>query len=246
MFYYKSEAKPLKKSHKIDNFVSMKITQGIENGLKQNESEDETNNDLTIDDIFSNVKATFLPPLSPKVQAPIAVNQTAIPSLIQRTDNNTEKLNFNDNSGMEIEKFEKEPLPQIQPSKTVTLQLSYKLPFVLQTAKKSLYRCFKTNKIKSIAKRLSFTTRLSKHSQSHMKPIVKFSNKLMQSASEKAAIQQLNQLVNNEYADFFGLKQYQKDADDIEYDRGRVKKIKKRVLTVKPDFQRLYESSAQK
>lgn len=38
------------------------------------------------------------------------------------------------------------------------------------------------------------------------------------------------------------MKSFQRDAEDAEYDKGRVKKIRKRVPQPRPDFQKIYEA----
>lgn len=246
MFYYKSEAKVAKKTVKVNGSVPRALSQ-------ENEEEDEKDNNMTIDDIFSNAKVSFLPPLNPKVATAAAVSNTAAQSVVQSLDNTSKqdevkgkKSTFETDSRMEIEKFEEDALPAKGCQKTVTLRIHSQLPKELHFAKKTLFRCFRTNKLKNFAKRLVSISNVPSRNKTHIPLAAKALKAVEKSPAEIAAIEQLNELANTEFAEFFGLKQYKKDAEDIEYDRGRVKKIKKRVLAVKPDFQQLYESTRRK
>lgn len=49
------------------------------------------------------------------------------------------------------------------------------------------------------------------------------------------------EFIRREPSNFFGIKTAAKDEYDREYDKGRVKKIRKRQAVERPDFQRAYD-----
>lgn len=48
--------------------------------------------------------------------------------------------------------------------------------------------------------------------------------------------------MKNESTNFFGNQRFVKDDYDKEYDVGKMKKIRKREIREKPDFQKAYET----
>ena len=256
MFYFKDEKKGEKiNGFQIDNKNVNNVDFKIEKKEPVSKNQDfavkyelnDKDNYKSIDEIFKSYKPSFLPN---EKEVKIEVKNLKIfkPEILKEKveeQNILEKKTINDltkiigfenlnETKMEIENsFEKNCL--------ISVFLSKKIAKFLLNSKK-------INKVRSLTKRLKClkekvilgSTITNKTSQKTIQKLNHYS------VSELKQLKELNDLTKNPFSGFNGMKSQQKDEYDKEYDMGKMKKIHKREIREKPDFQQVYENKVQK
>lgn len=253
MFYFKDEKKSEKfNGFKIENKNEKVVDLEIEKKELVSKNQDfavkyefnDKDNYKSIDEIFKSYKPSFLPSekeikIGVKILKPEILKEKVDEQIIieEKTTND-----LNKNSGFEnLNETKMEIENSFEKNCFISAFLSKKIAKFLLNSKK-------INQVRSLTKKLKFlkgklifeSTQQNKTSQKTIQKLNHYS------VSELKQLKELNDLTKNQFSDFNGMNSQPKDEYDKEYDLGKMKKIHKREIREKPDFQQVYQNKVQK